>query len=54
MVGPDLQMLIRELFARSTDADVRKLIPVAVVVIAFISIFGLAAIILDLVQPINL
>ena len=35
-------------------ADVRKLIPVAVVVIAFISIFGLAAIILDLVQPINL
>jgi membrane-associated protease RseP (regulator of RpoE activity) len=35
-------------------ADVRKLIPVAVVVIAFISIFGLAAIILDLVQPIDL
>ncbi len=35
-------------------ADVRKLIPVAVVVIAFISIFGLAAIVLDLVQPINL
>ncbi len=35
-------------------ADVRKLIPVAVVVIAFISIFGLAAIILDLVDPINL
>lgn len=35
-------------------ADVRRLIPVAVVVIAFISIFGLAAIILDLVQPINL
>ncbi len=35
-------------------ADVRKLIPVAVVVIAFISLFGLAAIILDIVQPIDL
>ena len=35
-------------------ADVRKLIPVAVIVIAFISIFGLAAIILDIVQPIDL
>jgi membrane-associated protease RseP (regulator of RpoE activity) len=35
-------------------ADVRKLVPLAVVVIAFISIFGLAAIILDIVDPINL
>ena len=35
-------------------ADIRKLIPVAVVVIAFISIFGLAAILLDIVQPIDL
>lgn len=35
-------------------ADIRKLIPVAVVVIAFISIFGLAAIVLDIVQPIDL
>lgn len=34
-------------------ADVRKLIPVAVLVIAFLSIFGLAAIILDLVDPIK-
>lgn len=35
-------------------ADHRKLIPLAVVVIAFISIFGLAAIVLDIVQPIDL
>jgi membrane-associated protease RseP (regulator of RpoE activity) len=34
-------------------ADVRKLIPVAVLVIAFLSIFGLAAIILDIVDPIK-
>lgn len=35
-------------------ADHRRLIPLAVAVIAFISIFGLAAIILDIVDPINL
>lgn len=34
-------------------ADHRKLIPIAVAVIAFISIFGLAAIVLDIVDPIR-
>ncbi|HKZ25642.1 MAG TPA: RIP metalloprotease [Acidimicrobiia bacterium] len=36
------------------QADVRRLIPVAAAVIAFVSFLGLVAIVLDLVDPINL